>query len=67
MRGPLYNLQREQLFAREQQGKVFVLAPEDTGRFKRTESDAGAILALYRQGRRVADAHMAALRQYLSE
>lgn len=67
MRGALYNLQREQLWERESQGKVFVIAPEDMGRFKRTESDSAAVLAMYRQGVRCTLERMEALRSYLKE
>ena len=66
MRGPLYNLQREQLFAREREGKVFILAPEETSHFKRTESDPARVLALYRQGVRTAERSMADLKDFLS-
>lgn len=65
MRGGIYNLQREQLFRREKEEKVFIIAPENTVHFSRTESDREAVLALYRQGRRAARSRMNDLREYL--
>ncbi len=67
MRCAIYNRQREHLFAREREGKVFLIAPETTRHFKRTESDPAETLALYLQGRRCAKARMEALRRYLAE
>ena len=67
MRGFIYNAQRERLFEREREGKVFIIAPENIGAFKRTESDGAALLELYRQGRRCTKARMKELREYLSE
>ena len=65
MRGGIYNLQREQLFRREKEGKVFIIAPENTAHFSRTESDREAVFALYRQGRYATRARMNDLREYL--
>ncbi len=65
MRGGIYNLQREQLFRREKEGRIFVIAPENTAHFRRTESDREAVLGLYRQGRRVTRARMKDLKEYL--
>ena len=65
MRGGIYNLQREQLFKREQEGKVFIIAPENTAHFKRTNSDIVANLELYRQGRCAAKERMEDLKEYL--
>lgn len=67
LRGAIYNRQREQLFAREREGKVFLIAPDTTRHFKRTESDPAETLALYQQGRRCAQVRMEALRRYLSK
>lgn len=65
MRGGLYNLQRQQLWKREEEGRVFVIAPENTARFKRTESEPKEILELYFQGMRAADERMSDLKRYL--
>ena len=67
MRGAIYNRQREQLFAREREGKVFLITPDTTRHFKRTENDPAEMLALYRQGVRCTEARMMALRRYLGE
>ena len=62
-----YNAERERLFQLEREGKVFVLAPDRTLHFSRTERDGKAIQRLYCQGCREAKSRMAALRAYFSE
>lgn len=64
-RSGIYNLQREQLFRREKEGKVFIIAPENTAHFKRTNSDRAANLELYKQGRCAAKQRMKELKEYL--
>ncbi len=45
-----YNRSREELFKLEREGKVLVLAPEDTTGFSRTERDVEKIRALWQSG-----------------
>lgn len=58
-RAEVYNASREELFALEKEGKVLVIAPEDTLGCSRTEKDMEVIRALwqigYFAGRRTAD------------
>ena len=46
----MYNTQREELFRLEKEGKAFVIAPEDTTGWKRTENNPEKILAMYEEG-----------------
>ena len=59
-RAERYNQCRAELFALEAEGKVLVIAPEDTRGFSRTERDRKKILALWQEGffagRRAAEA-----------
>lgn len=45
-----YNRQRERLFQMEREGRVLVIAPEDTRGFSRTERDLDKIRALWQDG-----------------
>ena len=49
----------------EQQGKVFVIAPETTLGVGRTESDPKKLRELYEEGRRIGQERMKDLRKYL--
>ena len=49
-RAERYNRSREELFALEREGRVLVIAPEDTRGFSRTERDLQKILALWQEG-----------------
>ena len=49
-RSERYNACREALFRLERQGKVLVIAPEDTLGCSRTEKDLGTIRALWQEG-----------------
>lgn len=58
-RADMYNASREELFALEKEGKVLVIAPEDTLGCSRTEKDMEVVRALwqigYFAGRRAAE------------
>ena len=64
-RPDFYNQQMKELKELEQQGKVFVIAPEDTFGVGRTESDPVKLRQLYDAGYRIAGEQMPALREYL--
>lgn len=61
-----YNESLQKLRELEEQGKVFVIAPEDTMGVGRTETNPEKLEALYQQGYRIAMEQMKALREYLS-
>ena len=60
-----YNQQMKELMELEKQGKIFVIAPEDTFGVRRTESDPERLRQLYDAGYRMAGEQMQALRDYL--
>ena len=49
-RSVMYNSQREELFSLEKEGKVFVIAPDDTKDWKRTENNKDKIKEIYDHG-----------------
>ena len=49
-RSVMYNAQRAELFELEKEGKVFVVAPDDTTDWKRTENRAEKIKQMYDEG-----------------
>ena len=49
-RAERYNDSRERLFRLEEEGKVLLIAPEDTQGFSRTEKDVGKIMKLWKDG-----------------
>ena len=61
-----YNESRAHLFELEKQGKAFLIEPVTTAGFARTEKDLQKIYALYMHGREVAEARMAALKQWIA-
>ncbi len=65
-RSARYNQTREELFALEAAGKVFLLNPEDTQHFSRTERDLQKIRALYKSGYDHASQRMAQLKEFLT-
>lgn len=62
-RAERYNACRDALFALEREGKVLVIAPEDTHGFSRTERDTRKILALWQSGYFAGHAAVDAVRQ----
>lgn len=60
-----YNQQLKELKDLEKEGKIFVIAPEDTFGVGRTESDPVRLRQLYDAGYRIAGEQMKALREYL--
>lgn len=65
-RAERYNESMKQLAELEQEGKVFVIAPETTFGVGRTETDTVKLRWLYDEGYRIAEAQMEALREYLA-
>jgi predicted patatin/cPLA2 family phospholipase len=64
-RAERYNEDVKKLDELEQQGKVFVIAPETTLGVGRTESDPKKLRELYEEGRRIGQDRMKDLRKYL--
>ena len=64
-RWKVYNAAREELFRLEEEGKVFLFAPENTQGFSRVERDQQKIQALWRAGYDQADARLEELRAFL--
>ncbi len=65
LRAERYNECMKQLAQLEQEGKVFVIAPEDTYGVGRTETNTVKLRRLYDEGHEIAEAQMEALKQYL--
>lgn len=65
LRAERYNESMKQLAKLEQEGKVFVIAPEDTYGVGRTETDTVKLRRLYEEGYRIAKAQTLALQEYL--
>lgn len=65
LRAERYNASVARLKELEEQGKVFVIAPESTFGVGRTETDTIKLKRLYDEGYRIAGEQMEALRQYL--
>lgn len=66
-RAERYNTCMKQLVELEEQGKVFVIAPESTFGVGRTETDTIKLRRLYDEGYRITEEQMKALRQYLEQ
>ncbi len=49
-RSNMYNSQREELFRLEKEGKAFVIAPEDTSGWSRTENSPERLTEIYNKG-----------------
>ena len=64
-RADRYNENVKKLDELEQQGKVFVIAPETTLGVGRTESDPKKLRELYEEGRRIGQDRMKDLREYM--
>ncbi|MCQ2436919.1 MAG: patatin family protein [Clostridia bacterium] len=60
-----YNRDREELFEAEKAGKVYIIAPDSTEGFSRTEKDVDKIKALWQQGYDHAKQQADALREFL--
>ena len=66
-RAQCYNESRAHLFELEKQGRAFVIEPDSTAGFSRTEKDKDKIYALYRHGRDVTERRMQDLRAWMQE
>ncbi len=62
-----YNACIERLSELEEQGRAFVIVPEDTLGVSRTDKHVDKLMELYAQGYRIAAHRMTALKQYLQE
>lgn len=62
-----YNACRAHLFELEKVGRAFIIEPEDTKGFSRTEKDREKIYQLYMHGKDVANGRMPELRRWLAE
>ncbi|MDD3164779.1 MAG: patatin family protein [Oscillospiraceae bacterium] len=60
-----YNRNREDVFSLEQEGRVFVIAPQNTTSWHRTEKNPVQIQAFYDSGYHEAKVQLGALRAYL--
>lgn len=61
-----YNENRAAIFALEREGRAFLIAPQDTSGWHRTESDPKQLMEMYQAGRKETEAQLAALRAYLA-
>ncbi len=64
-RAERYNASMDELRRLEEEGRVFVIAPESTYGVGRTETDTVKLRRLYDEGVRIARERMEALREYL--
>ena len=62
-----YNESREALFQLEKEGKVIVIAPEDTLGCSRTEKDPEILRALWQQGYFAGRRALDTIREYWTE
>lgn len=67
LRAERYNASMKRLRELEDEGKVFVIAPETTFGVGRTETDTVKLRRLYDEGYRIAKEQMNALREYLGK
>jgi len=65
-RAEKYNDSLDELCELEKQGKVFVIAPNDTLGVKRTEKNIEKLTQLYQQGYEIAQSRMEELKTYLN-
>jgi len=66
-RNLIYNENRKHLFELEKQGRIMIIAPEDTKGFKRTEKRPEALKAIYDQGVRIASDNIKNIKEYLTK
>lgn len=64
--GERYNAQRERLWEQEEAGACLVIAPEEPVSVGSAERSGEALLTLYLQGRRQAEARLAEIGTFLS-
>ena len=64
-RAETYNADREELFRLEREGKVLLLAPENTRGFSRVERDVDKIRALWQSGYDQTMGRMEEIRDFL--
>ena len=64
-RTEVYNLSHQKVLDLERKGEIFVLAPEDTSNWGRTDSNPDDIKRIYEEGRSVALQNLEKLKKYL--
>ena len=64
-RSKMYNSQRDALFKLEKEGKAFVIAPENTSGWKRTENDGAKIKEMYDEGYSMGKSLVPSIKEYL--
>ena len=64
-RTEVYNLSHQKVLDLERKGEIFVLAPEDTSNWGRTDSNPENIKRIYEEGRKVALENLEKLKKYL--
>ena len=66
-RPDMYNKAREEIFRLEEEGKLFVIMPEDTKNFDRMEADPDKIKDIYTKGYEITERRIEELKKYLEE
>jgi len=66
-RSTMYNNQRKELFDLEKEGKAFVITPENTKNWKRTENNAEKIRKMYDEGYAAGITYMEQIKNYLKD
>lgn len=64
-RSLMYNSQRKELFELEKSGKAFVIAPNDTKNWKRTENNGDKIKEMYDEGYTAGQKLIPSIKKYL--
>lgn len=60
-----YNRMQEEIDRLEEEGRIYVIRPDQQVTVRRTEQDKGKLRALYQDGRRIAESHIEELKKYL--
>lgn len=64
-RTEVYNLSHAHVLDLERQGKAFVICPENTAGWKRTEAGSDALQEMYNAGRKAAEENLEKFKQFL--
>ncbi|MBQ8696147.1 MAG: patatin family protein [Clostridia bacterium] len=66
-RNVIYNENREHLFDLEKQGRIMIIAPENTEGFSRTEKRPEALRSIHEQGVRIANENIEQIKEYMTK
>ncbi len=66
-RTEVYNLAHQKVLDLERKGEIFVLAPENTKEWGRTDSNPENIKKIYEEGRKIATENLEKLKKYLKK